>query len=184
MSETTPRAEVLIVDDTPANLAVLSSILGAAGYQVRPAISGETALRAVARRAPALVLLDVRMPEMDGYEVCRRLKADPAAREIPVVFVSAADDPGEKQQAFAAGAADYLTKPFEAAEVLARVATQVALVRQERVLAGLRAPVDDLLAEVAALEILLDGEGESSTVAASLTRLREQANLLRGLLAD
>ncbi len=120
-------ANILIVDDNPNNLQVLGSILQEAGFRIRPALSGEIALRAADADLPDLILLDVRMPGMDGYETCQQLKADPAKRDVPVIFISALDETEDKLQAFRAGAVDYITKPFQAEEVLARVRTQMEL---------------------------------------------------------
>jgi len=131
MSDTfLPKAEqprILIVDDIAANLRVLSDLLVAQGYQVSPATSGSFALRSIAFKIPDLILLDVRMPEMDGFEVCRRLKADEQSRSVPVIFISASDDMVDKVKGFEVGGVDYITKPFQALEVLARVATHLAL---------------------------------------------------------
>lgn len=118
---------LLIVDDSPAALKLLSEILGAEGYKVRPFSSGELALRSLASEPPDLVLLDVRMPVLDGIEACRRIKADQRFRDIPVLFISAAAETGDKLQAFAAGGVDYITKPFQREEVVARVRTHVTL---------------------------------------------------------
>jgi len=122
-------AEILIVDDIPANLKLLTDILTEEGYRVRPAGGGYLALRSVAIRLPDLILLDVKMPDMDGYEVCRRLKSDEKSRHIPVLFVSALDDTADKVKGFMAGGVDYITKPFQAEEVLARVEMHLALHR-------------------------------------------------------
>src|SRR4051812_5078563 len=124
--------DVFIVDDNPHNLALLSKILGSAGYRVRAANRGRRALEMIQALPPDLVMLDVMMPEMDGYEVCQRLKADPATREIPVMFISALSEAMDKLRGFAEGAVDYVTKPFDAAEVLARVDTQLRLYRLQR----------------------------------------------------
>jgi len=114
------ECRVLIVDDTPANVDILVQALKAE-YKLSVALDGESALQSVAARAPDLVLLDIMMPGMDGYEVCRRLKRDPATREIPVVFLTALHEIESKTEGFEAGAADYVTKPFEVREVKARV---------------------------------------------------------------
>jgi two-component system, sensor histidine kinase and response regulator len=135
----TANADILIVDDTPANLNVLSAILGKRGYRVRPAINGALALKAAQKAAPDLILLDVQMPGMDGYEVCRQLKGDPHTRDIPVVFISALDDVLDKVEAFQAGGVDYITKPFQIEEVLARVENQLVLRRQREAISGLSA---------------------------------------------
>lgn len=121
------KGRILVVDDTPASLKLLTDLLKAEGYDVRSAISGELALIAANSNPPELVLLDIRMPVMDGYEVCRRLKAQPATRDIPVIFVSAVHEPNEKLKAFREGGVDYITKPFHEEEVLVRVQTQIAL---------------------------------------------------------
>lgn len=120
---------VLIVDDTPDNLRLLSGILEERGYDVRPAASGTRALAAVQAELPELILLDIKMPEMSGYDVCERLKADERTRDIPVIFISALQDLAEKVKGFALGGVDYITKPFQAEEVLARVETHLALHR-------------------------------------------------------
>jgi two-component system, sensor histidine kinase and response regulator len=123
---------ILLVDDTPANLQLLSGMLRQQGYKLRPAPNGKLALRAARTLPPDLILLDIRMPEMDGYEVCERLKADPALKEIPVIFLSALSETTDKVKAFAAGGVDYVTKPFQLDEVLARVETHLAIQRQKR----------------------------------------------------
>ncbi|MBL8114304.1 MAG: response regulator [Acidobacteria bacterium] len=120
-------ATLLAVDDNPDNLRVLSGMLQGAGYTVRVASGGARALKMIERQPPDLVLLDVHMPEMDGYEVCRTLQASPGLAGIPVIFLSALDDVADKVRGFAAGAVDYVTKPFQEAEVLARVATQLRI---------------------------------------------------------
>ncbi len=121
------RGDILVVDDNPANLRLLTDMLGQHGYAVRVATSGKQALHSVATRAPDLVLLDIRMPEMDGFEVCRRLKRDPAVAHVPVIFLSALGDTGDKTRAFDVGGVDYVTKPYQAEEVLVRVNTHVEL---------------------------------------------------------
>ena len=121
------RADILIVDDTLPNLRLLNSMLVSSGYQVREAGDGLTALDSVRLQLPDLILLDVRMPGMDGYDVCRRLKADPVTQGIPVIFVSAMDEQADKIQGFAAGGVDYITKPFQLREVLARVETHLTI---------------------------------------------------------
>jgi DNA-binding NtrC family response regulator len=131
---TAAREEILVVDDTPASLRLLSELLTQHGYRVRPASEGALALESVAAKAPELILLDVSMPGMDGYEVCRRLKADERSKRIPVIFISAFGDTRQKVTGFEAGAIDYITKPFEAEEVLARVRTHLRLRQAEEAL--------------------------------------------------
>ncbi|MDD2610741.1 MAG: response regulator [Giesbergeria sp.] len=115
------KGRILAVDDTPASLKLLSDLLRNEGYDVRSAINGELALRSAAINPPELVLLDIRMPEMDGFEVCRRLKADPVTAQVPVIFVSALTDTDEKLHGFELGAVDFVTKPFQREELMARV---------------------------------------------------------------
>ncbi len=124
---------IMIVDDTPENLTVLRQMLTERGYRVRPALSGEIALQAVRTDLPSLVLLDIMMPGLDGYEVCRRLKADDRTKNIPVVFISALDEKVNKIKGFQVGGVDYITKPFYLEEVLARVEIHLALqIMQQR----------------------------------------------------
>ncbi len=127
MTATRIGDDILIVDDTAPNLQVLSSMLRSQGYRVRSALSGALALRAARTKPPDLVLLDVMMPEMDGYEVCRQLKADPALQAVPVIFLSALNDTDDKVRGFHEGAADFITKPFHVDEVIARVRTHLRL---------------------------------------------------------
>jgi len=121
------QSNILIVDDTPENLTVLTRMLTDHGYQVRPALNGQIALKAVQKVLPDLILLDIIMPVMNGYEVCRRLKADKRTGGIPILFISALDEIMDKVKAFSAGGVDYITKPFQAEEVLARIQTHLAL---------------------------------------------------------
>lgn len=124
-----PQAEVLVVEDTPASLDLLSELLSQAGYAVRPAPDGRMALRSAQARPPELILLDVRMPGIDGYEVCRRLKDDVRTRDVPVIFLSALREAGDRLRGFELGAVDYIAKPYQPEEVLARVRTHVELRR-------------------------------------------------------
>lgn len=121
------KGDVLIVDDTPANLRLLSQILTEQGYYVRPVPDGSLALAAVQAEPPDLILLDIRMPEMSGYDVCEHLKADAPTCDIPIIFISALDAIQDKVRAFTVGGVDYVTKPFQVEEVLARVETHLAL---------------------------------------------------------
>lgn len=119
--------QILVVDDIPANLKLLTEILSEAGYHARPAPSGRMALRSIAIELPDLILLDVKMPDMDGYEVCKCLKSDEKTSRIPIIFISAMDDVEDKIRGLQEGGVDYISKPFQAAEVLARVRTHLAL---------------------------------------------------------
>jgi|JI6StandDraft_1071083.scaffolds.fasta_scaffold16917_2 DNA-binding response OmpR family regulator len=122
-----PAGNVLIVDDTPANLRLLSSILSDRGYLVRPAPNGALALRAIESSPPDLIILDVNMPDMNGYDIARQLKSQPETRDIPIIFVSALGEVEDKVRAFRAGGVDYITKPFQVEEVLARVHAHISL---------------------------------------------------------
>jgi DNA-binding response OmpR family regulator len=126
------EASALVVDDGEANRRILSGILSARGYRVRTASGGEDALLIAQSEHFDIVLLDINMPDMDGYEACRELKADPRTQAVPVIFISALDDPMDKVKAFDAGGSDYIVKPFQSAEVLARVENQLKLARLQR----------------------------------------------------
>ncbi|MBN1579396.1 MAG: hybrid sensor histidine kinase/response regulator [Anaerolineae bacterium] len=115
------KGHILVVDDRPSSLKILTSMLSTNGYRVQPAASGESALKAVQAVLPDLILLDVSMPGMDGYQVCQRLKASERTRDIPVIFISARNEAQDKIKAFTVGGVDYITKPFRLEEVLARV---------------------------------------------------------------
>lgn len=132
-------ADILIVDDTFANLQLLSTLLKEEGYKVRPANNGVLALQAVAKKKPDLILLDIKMPEMNGYEVCAALKSNPETKNIPVLFISALNDVADKIKAFNVGGLDYINKPFQFEEVKARVATHLRLKAYE----------DDMAAKIA-----------------------------------
>lgn len=120
---------ILAVDDTPASLKLLTDILREAGYDVRSARTGQIALKAALSEPPELILLDIRMPDMDGFELCRLLKSRPQLADIPVIFVSALSETEEKVQGFALGAVDFVTKPYQREELLARVRTHIELHR-------------------------------------------------------
>jgi len=132
MSNTPSRQaeNILVVDDTPANLQLLTGMLKERGFRVRPVSSGEMALRAIEAKEPDLILLDVTMPDMDGYEVCRRIKQDERWKDIPVLFISALNETEHKVHAFQTGGVDYVSKPFQLEEVEARVRTHLELRRQ------------------------------------------------------
>jgi len=129
------NGSILIVDDNPRNLRLLATILSNQGYEVRPANNGQMALWAIQAEVADLIMLDIMMPGMDGYEVCQQLKADEQTKDIPVIFASALDDTFDKVVAFSVGGVDYITKPFEEAEVLARVKTHIALRQAQQQLA-------------------------------------------------
>ena len=126
------KGNILAVDDTEASLQILTAMLKDEGYAVRSALSGKLALLSAVHRPPDLVLLDIRMPDMDGFEVCQQLKATPQTQDVPVIFISALSDSDEKIHGFNLGAVDYVTKPFQREELLARVATHIHLQRMQR----------------------------------------------------
>lgn len=121
------NATILIVDDTPNNLRLLASVLSEGSYEVRSLRDGRMVLPSALNKCPDLILLDIRMPEMDGFEVCQQLKANERTSDIPVIFISALQDVEEKIKGFSLGAVDYITKPFQKEEVLARVHTHLSL---------------------------------------------------------
>ncbi|MBI1280646.1 MAG: response regulator [Anaerolineaceae bacterium] len=122
-----PRKSIVIVDDTPENLRLLGQMLNEQGYRVRSAPNGEHALASIRKERPDLILLDILMPDMNGYEVCQQLKSDAQLNDIPVIFISALNEVFDKVTAFSIGAVDYITKPFQIEEVLARVRTHLSL---------------------------------------------------------
>ncbi|MDY7014856.1 MAG: response regulator, partial [Cyanobacteriota bacterium] len=127
-----PDLKILLVDDQPDNLRFLSRVLGDRGYRVQRAISGNLALKAVSADLPDLIVLDILMPEMSGFETCRQLKARAETRTIPIIFLSAIRDTAEKVRAFEIGGADYITKPFKVEEVIARIENQLAIQRLQK----------------------------------------------------
>jgi DNA-binding response OmpR family regulator/DNA-binding CsgD family transcriptional regulator len=157
MIQNTDQYDILIVDDTPDSLGLLNRILEERGYRVRAATNGRHALKAVEVRLPDLILLDVKMPEMDGYEVCRRLKANEQSRNVPVIFISAYGEIAEKVHGFKVGAVDFITKPYEEQEVLARVQTHLRLRElTERLEEKVSQRTEKLAAANKALKALLD----------------------------
>lgn len=157
------RGDILIVDDTPANLQLLMQLLNDQGYKVRPATSGRLAIKGAQRQLPDLILLDISMPEMDGYETCERIKQDQQLKDIPIIFISALSDTLDKVKAFSCGGVDYVTKPFQAEEVLARVSVHLSLRRSnlklEHVLEELKAAQANMIQseKMASLGVLTAG---------------------------
>ncbi len=147
-NETAP-ARILVVDDQPTNIQVVGSALGGLGHEIVPACDGATALKRLALRPPDLILLDLLMPGMDGCEVCRQLKANPDWKDIPVIFLSAADNKDFIVRALEAGGVDYITKPFNQAELISRVRTQLVLKTARDRLRQLAEDKDELLGMLA-----------------------------------
>jgi two-component system, NtrC family, sensor kinase len=123
---------ILAVDDSPVNLRLLVGILSSRGYKVRPVTSGQLAISAAIGLPPDLILLDINMPEMDGYTVCEKLKSDPRTKDIPVIFISALNEAIDKVKSFKVGGVDYITKPFEVEETLMRVKTHIDINRLQK----------------------------------------------------
>lgn len=140
--------QVLLVDDNPTNLQVLYQALEKEGHELLIALNGEEALEIAAAAQPALILLDINMPGMDGFETCRRLKADPATQEIVIIFLSARDSVADKVEGLKLGAVDYVSKPFQFEEVVARVHTQLALKRAREELRAMRDKAEKLLLNI------------------------------------
>lgn len=126
------KENLLIVDDNPDNLRLLTATLSEQGYHIRKALNGAIALKSIEQVPPDLILLDITMPGMNGYEVCQVLKNQPTTQEIPIIFISALDAVLDKVQAFEVGGSDYITKPFQGQEVIARIENQLTIQRQRR----------------------------------------------------
>lgn len=145
MNRDTPAARILVVDDQETNLRVLGDMMGHLGFDIVPALDGEQALRRLGSKPVDLILLDVLMPGLDGFEVCRRIRANVAWIDIPIIFLSAADDKSLIVRALESGGVDYITKPFNAAELLSRVRTHLALKTARDRLRQLAEDKDELL---------------------------------------
>lgn len=148
----TPKADILAIDDTPENLALLSQMLTEKGYKVRSVTKGSTAIRGANAAPPDLILLDVKMPEMNGYEVCQHLKSHERTRDIPIIFISALGDVFDKVRAFQVGGVDYITKPFQVEEVLARLDTHLTIRNLQLKLEAQNSQLQQEIAEKTAAE--------------------------------
>ncbi len=129
---TADKGTILLVDDHPQNLRLLSDLLEEQGYEVQQALNGKVALQAIPRACPDIILLDIHMPELDGYTVCQKLKENLQTQDIPVIFVSALNEAWDKVKAFSVGGSDYISKPFKTIEVLARVENQLKVRRLQQ----------------------------------------------------
>lgn len=147
MSDDKEKGAVMVVDDMPDNVHLLEALLQEQGYYVLAFSSGRAALSALARVLPDIILLDIMMPEIDGFEVCRRIKEDDRLRGIPVIFISARSDPESKVEAFDMGGVDYVTRPLHEKEVLARVAAHLKLVALQRRLQTYNESMENLVVE-------------------------------------
>jgi signal transduction histidine kinase len=164
---------ILLVDDVPDNLKVLGDLLVLEGYKVLQVSNGEQALRVAEKEKPGLILLDIMMPGMDGFEVCRRLKENEGLRDIPVLFISALNETGDIVKALNAGGVDYINKPFRAEEVKARVGTHLMLYRQSKELQKLVAEKDKFFSIIAH-----DLRGPSSGFMALSNQLADESRIL------
>lgn len=173
-------ASILVVDDQAPNIQLVGTVLGRLGHEITPAFDGETALKRIALRPPDLILLDVLMPMMDGYEVCRRLKENPDWQDIPVIFLSAADDKDLIVRALNAGGVDYITKPFNQAELVSRVRTQLALKNARDQLRQLAEDKDELLGILAHdLKNYLGGMNMSAHLLAGQIKTSQNERLIQ-----
>lgn len=185
----TPKASVLIVDDTEHVRRLLSAMLTKQGYEVRSADNGVQALESVQASHPDLILLDIMMPQMDGYEVCQRLKADEQTRDIPILFLSALEQVEDKIKAFTVGGVDYVTKPFQVKEVLARVSTHLALralqKQVQKASEDLAAQLEELQARNEELDTLARSMGHDlKTPLTSIIGFADMLKDLHATLAD
>ncbi len=172
------QSDLLIVDDMADNLRVLSSTLSNRGYRVRAVRSGSMALVGVKAAPPDLILLDVRMPEMDGFEVCRQLKSDPQSCHIPIIFLSASDELEDKAKAFEVGGVDYITKPFQAIEVVTRVQNQLMIQQLKKQVAEQKRQLEELVPTPSSSSYRSRGAFSSEALAAIATIL-DYSNQLR-----
>lgn len=159
------RVSILVIDDSPNNLRLLMKVLGDQGYQVRPVTDGAMAITAAQLDPPDLILLDIKMPGMDGYDVCKHLKADPLTQAIPIIFLTVLDDIGDVVQGFAVGAVDYITKPVNTGELIARIENQVQLRSLQKKLSDQNQELKHLLEEYQRKDAaLLESEDKFSKV--------------------
>ncbi|MCZ6681002.1 MAG: response regulator [Candidatus Poribacteria bacterium] len=174
-------SEVLIVDDVPENLSLLRQALESEGYQISVAPSGMVALKIVSHTKPDLILLDIVMPEIDGFEVCRRLKQDEATADIPIIFITAKDETESVVEGLKVGAVDYITKPFQTEEVLVRVRTHLAMSRLTQELVRSEATLQLTMAQMPAVLWTTDTQLRfTSSVGAGLSALNLQPNQVVG----
>jgi signal transduction histidine kinase len=181
------KGSILIVDDTPENLHLLSTALTERGYDVRGVINGVMALRVVSSAPPDLILLDIKMPGMSGYEVCQQLKASEQTRDIPVIFLSVLDETWDKVKAFTLGGADYITKPFQIEEVLARIENQLVLQAAKAEIRNLNADLEQRVQQrteqlEATNQALRREIDQRQHVEAALQQQAAQKELMAGIL--
>jgi DNA-binding response OmpR family regulator/DNA-binding CsgD family transcriptional regulator len=189
MNPQNAESTILLVDDNPANLTVLVEYLLAQGFQLMVAESGESALERVSYRKPDIILLDVRMTGIDGYETCRRIKADPETADIPVIFLSALTDTDDKIQGFQAGGVDFIAKPMDFGEVIVRIRTQLTLRRLQQDLARANTDLEQrVAARTAELEAEVarrrQSDAEKTTLLESIRTQSQHLQLLGNRLLE
>jgi len=172
------RSHILVVDDKPDNLRLIIGMLKDMNFNVRPAKDGMTALNSARYFPPDLILLDILMPGMDGYDTCKKIKADDRLKDIPVIFISALSEPVDKVKAFAAGCVDYINKPFNKDEFLARVTTHLALRNMQKALAEKNASLQKEITERKRYEkIIIENEKRFAAVMNSMNAIIYVSNL-------
>jgi two-component system, sensor histidine kinase and response regulator len=172
------NGDILIVDDKPDNLRLLSAMLSDRGYEIRAVMSGSAALMGAQAQPPDLILLDINMPEMNGYEVCQRLKANHLTQNIPIIFISALNEVLDKVKAFTFGGVDYITKPFQEEEVFARIETQLSLRRMQ---VALQTQNDRLQQAEADLRRALEQERMLNQRIEAMTAIEERHRIARDI---
>jgi two-component system, sensor histidine kinase and response regulator len=172
------KGDILIVDDTLDNLRLLSAMLTEQGYDVRGVTNGSTALMGIRAQPPDLILLDINMPGMNGYQTCEQLKADPETREIPIIFISALNEVFDKVRAFSVGGVDYISKPFQLEEVFARIEHQLAI---QRLQAQLQTQNQQLQATEAELMRSLEQERSLNQRIEEMAALEERNRIARDI---
>ncbi|NET35519.1 MAG: response regulator [Cyanothece sp. SIO1E1] len=179
---------ILVVDDTPANLAVISEALTDADFEVATATDGERALKQIQYELPDLILLDVMMPGIDGFQTCQQLKKNPASQDIPVIFMTAVSDIASKAKAFELGAVDYITKPFQEEEILARIRTHLQLrnltKNLEQQVAHRTVELSQALQELKASQIRLVQQEKLSTLGQLITGIAHEINNPLGFISS
>lgn len=168
--------DILIVDDTPQNLHLLVDILTEYGYKVRPVPNGKLALSAAAISPPDLILLDIMMPDLNGYEVCKKLKSNPQTKDIPIIFISAVDETVDKVKAFAVGGVDYISKPFQMHEVLMRIKNQLCLKQLQQQLTAKNQNLKQAIAQLKKNQKQEVEQQKSATMAQITSSISQQIN--------
>ncbi len=175
-SEPSSQGDILVVDDKPENLLLLSVALTKKGYEVRKVVNGNLALLAAQAAPPDLILLDINMPEMNGYQVCRQLKASRQTKDIPIIFITASDETFDKVKAFNLGGSDYITKPFQIEEVRVRIENQLAICRLQQQLKAQNAKLEKEVLRRQSIEAKLLEANRQLQIIANLDGLTQVAN--------